>query len=70
MVNVKICGLKEEIHVQSAVEAGATWIGFMFAPSKRRISVKRAEDLAILVPLTLKELEFLLIQQNWKYVKR
>lgn len=50
MVNVKICGLKEEIHVQSAVEAGATWIGFMFAPSKRRISVKRAADLAILVP--------------------
>ncbi|MFJ8234805.1 phosphoribosylanthranilate isomerase [Ureibacillus sp. NPDC094379] len=50
MVNVKICGLKEEIHVQSAVEAGATWLGFMFAPSKRRISIKRAADLAILVP--------------------
>ncbi|MFC7685891.1 phosphoribosylanthranilate isomerase [Ureibacillus sp. GCM10028918] len=55
MVKVKICGLKEEEHVQAAIDAGATWIGFMFAPSKRRVSVERARDLAKLVPSHVKK---------------
>lgn len=50
MVKVKICGLMEEEHVQAAINAGATWIGFMFAQSKRRISIERAAELAKLVP--------------------
>ena len=55
MVKVKICGLKEEEHVLSAVHAGATWVGFMFAPSKRQISIERAAELAKLVPSHVKK---------------
>ena len=55
MVKVKICGLKEEEHVQAAVDAGATWIGFMFAPSKRQISIERASELAKLIPSHIKK---------------
>ncbi|MCM3389572.1 phosphoribosylanthranilate isomerase [Ureibacillus chungkukjangi] len=50
MVKVKICGLMEEKHLQAAVDAGATWIGFMFAKSKRQISIERASKLAKLIP--------------------
>ena len=55
MVKVKICGLKEEEHVKAAVEAGATWIGFMFAPSKRQISIERAKELAKWIPSHVKK---------------
>lgn len=55
MAKVKICGLKEEEHVQAAIDAGATWIGFMFAPSKRRITIERAAELAKLVPSHIKK---------------
>ncbi len=55
MVKVKICGLKEEEHVLAAVTAGATWIGFMFAPSKRQLSIDRASELARLIPSHVKK---------------
>ncbi|MDN4492042.1 phosphoribosylanthranilate isomerase [Ureibacillus aquaedulcis] len=55
MVKVKICGLKQEEHVQAAIDEGATWIGFMFAPSKRQISVERAIELAKQVPSYVKK---------------
>lgn len=48
MTKVKICGLMEPLHVQSAKTADA--LGFMFAPSKRRIEVEQAVKLARLVP--------------------
>jgi len=50
MTKVKICGLKEQQHVQVAVEAGADAIGFVFAPSKRRVTVEQAQQLAKHVP--------------------
>lgn len=50
MTKVKICGLLEEEHVQVAVEAGADAIGFVFAPSSRRVSVEQAQRLAKHVP--------------------
>ena len=55
MAKVKICGLKEEEHVKSAVNAGATWIGFMFAESKRQITIQRAVELAKLIPSHIKK---------------
>ncbi len=55
MVKVKICGLKEVEHVQAAVSAGASFIGFMFAPSKRQITIEHASELAKFVPLHVKK---------------
>ncbi|MFB7158152.1 phosphoribosylanthranilate isomerase [Lysinibacillus sp. NPDC056232] len=50
MTKVKICGLKEQQHVQAAIKAGADAIGFVFAPSKRRVTVEQAQQLAKHVP--------------------
>lgn len=55
MAKVKICGVKEEEHVRAAVEAGATWIGFMFAQSKRQISFEQARKLAQIIPEHVKK---------------
>lgn len=55
MTNVKICGLKEVAHVEAAVNAGADFIGLMFAPSKRRITVEQAEELVKAVPSHVKK---------------
>lgn len=50
MTKVKICGLTEEAHVSAAVEAGADAIGFVFAPSRREISIDAAKKLAEMIP--------------------
>lgn len=55
MVKVKICGLKEVEHVKACVEAGATWIGFMFAQSRRQITLNQAQLLAEHVPPHIKK---------------
>lgn len=47
---VKICGLMEEENVISAVESGVDAIGFVFAKSKRQISIERAAELAKNIP--------------------
>ncbi|MCP2035988.1 tryptophan synthase beta chain/phosphoribosylanthranilate isomerase [Planomicrobium sp. HSC-17F08] len=50
MTRVKICGLKEVQHIEAAKEADA--IGFVFAPSKRRVSIEQAAELAQYVPIS------------------
>lgn len=50
MTKVKICGLMEPEHVQAAVEAGADAVGFVFAPSRRRVAIAQAKELARFVP--------------------
>ncbi|WP_155591751.1 phosphoribosylanthranilate isomerase [Lysinibacillus cavernae] len=50
MTKVKICGLQEQEHVMTAIHAGADAIGFVFAPSKRRVSIEQAQLLAKQVP--------------------
>lgn len=50
MTKVKICGLKEVPHVKAAVEAGADAVGFVFAKSKRQVTVAQAQALAKYVP--------------------
>ena len=55
MTKVKICGLKTEEHVLTAIHSKADLIGFVFAPSKRQISVKAAKNLASLIPATIKK---------------
>ena len=34
---VKICGIRSSVAAQTAAQAGADWVGFVFAPSRRRI---------------------------------
>lgn len=55
MTVVKICGLKAVQHVEVACAAGAEFLGFMFAPSKRQITVATAQELAKVVPAHVKK---------------
>ncbi|MDY4337983.1 phosphoribosylanthranilate isomerase [Streptococcus sp. 21WXBC0057M1] len=50
MTKVKICGLSTKEAVKTAVSAGADYIGFVFAPSKRQVSVEQATELAKFIP--------------------
>ena len=50
MTKVKICGLMELEHVKVAVESGADAIGFVFAKSRRQVTVEQAKELATAVP--------------------
>ena len=50
MTKVKICGLSTKEAVKTAVSAGADYIGFVFAPSKRQVTLEEATELANLIP--------------------
>ena len=50
MTKVKICGLMEPEDVQTAVNSGADAVGFVFAPSRRQLTVETAKELANAVP--------------------
>lgn len=47
---VKICGVTEERAIAAAVEAGADAVGFVLAPSPRRVSIERALALSRVIP--------------------
>ncbi|MGT2801702.1 phosphoribosylanthranilate isomerase [Streptococcus henryi] len=55
MTKVKICGLKTPEAVAVAVNSGADYIGFVFAPSKRQVTLKQAHDLAEGIPKSVKK---------------
>ncbi|WP_107941993.1 phosphoribosylanthranilate isomerase [Metasolibacillus fluoroglycofenilyticus] len=55
MTMVKICGLRTAEHVEAAVKAGADFVGFVFAPSKRRVSIEEAALLAKHIPAHIKK---------------
>jgi len=46
MTRVKICGIRDENHALAAVEAGADFIGLVFAPSKRQVTPTKACEIA------------------------
>jgi len=45
MTRIKICGIREGVHALAAVEAGADFIGFVFAPTGRQVSPARAREI-------------------------
>ena len=45
MTRVKICGIRDENNALAAVEAGADFIGLVFAPSKRQITPTQAYEI-------------------------
>ncbi|KIL47930.1 phosphoribosylanthranilate isomerase [Jeotgalibacillus campisalis] len=53
-MKVKICGIQKSHHIKAAVSAGADYIGFMFAQSKRRIEIQEAAELAAQIPAHVK----------------
>ena len=55
MTKVKICGLSNIEAVETAVSAGADYIGFVFAPSKRQVTVEQATELAEIIPANVKK---------------
>ena len=55
MTKVKICGLSTKGAVETAVSAGADYIGFVFAPSKRQVTLEQAAELAEIIPTNVKK---------------
>ena len=55
MTKVKICGLSTKGAVETAVLAGADYIGFVFAPSKRQVTFEEAAELVKLIPANVKK---------------
>jgi phosphoribosylanthranilate isomerase len=50
MIKVKICGITDAADGRAAVEAGADALGFVFAPSPRRVTPRTAREIIALMP--------------------
>jgi phosphoribosylanthranilate isomerase len=46
VTKIKICGISDSQHILVAAKAGASFIGLVFAPSKRQVSIEQAVKLA------------------------
>lgn len=55
MTKVKICGLSTKGAVETAVSVGVDYIGFVFAPSKRQVTLEEAAELAEIIPVDVKK---------------
>lgn len=47
MTKIKICGIKTEEHAVAVAEAGADFLGMVFAPSPRQINQTQAKKIAL-----------------------
>jgi phosphoribosylanthranilate isomerase len=66
---VKICGLRSEEHVDTAVAAGANAVGFVFAKSVREIAPAEAAALSANVPSHVKRVAVMLHPTNDEWQK-
>lgn len=55
MTKVKICGLSTTEAVETAVSARVDYIGFVFAASKRQVTLDQAAELAKLIPVNVRK---------------
>ena len=46
MIKVKICGITEVSYARAAIDAGADFIGVMFASSPRQVTYSKAQEIA------------------------
>lgn len=67
---VKVCGLREEQHVNAAVDAGADALGFVFAKSPREITPMDAASISVNVPAHILRVAVMLHPTNeeWQTV--
>ncbi len=54
-LTVKICGIKDAFALQAASEGGAAFVGFVFAPSRRRLEPHEARALCQATPPQIKK---------------
>jgi len=45
MTRIKICGIRETAHALAAVETGANFTGFIFAPTRRQVNPAKARGI-------------------------
>lgn len=55
MTMVKICGLRDATSVRAAVEAGADFVGFVFAPTRRYVDPAEVAIIADELPASIKK---------------
>lgn len=49
MTRVKVCGIADPAHALAAAEAGADFVGMVFAASPRQVSIERAREIALVL---------------------
>jgi phosphoribosylanthranilate isomerase len=72
---IKICGLTTKEAVDAAVAARVSAIGFVFAPSRRRVTAQRASELCVDVPSTIQRVAVMqhpgqsLVDEVWEHFR-